>query len=48
MQGLTYSKFMHGLKLAEIELDRKVLSDMAIHNADAFTALTKTAQAKLA
>ena len=47
-QGLTYSKFMHGLKLAEIELDRKVLSDMAIHNADAFAALTKTAQAKLA
>lgn len=47
-QGLTYSKFMHGLKLAEIELDRKVLSDMAIHNADAFMTLTKTAQAKLA
>ena len=47
-QGLTYSKFMHGLKLAEIELDRKVLSDMAIHNADAFQALTKTAQAQLA
>lgn len=47
-QGLTYSKFMHGLKLAEIELDRKVLSDMAIHNAGAFAALTKTAQAKLA
>jgi large subunit ribosomal protein L20 len=47
-QGLTYSKFMHGLKLAQIELDRKVLSDMAIHNADAFATLTKTAQAKLA
>ncbi len=47
-QGLTYSKFMHGLKLAQIELDRKVLSDMAIHNADAFQALTKTVQAKLA
>jgi len=47
-QGLTYSKFMHGLKLAQIELDRKVLSDMAIHNADAFQALTKTAQAQLA
>jgi large subunit ribosomal protein L20 len=47
-QGLTYSKFMHGLKLAQIELDRKVLSDMAIHNADAFRELTKTAQAQLA
>ena len=46
--GLTYSKFMHGLKLAKIELDRKVLSDMAIHNADAFQVLTKTAQAQLA
>jgi large subunit ribosomal protein L20 len=47
-EGLTYSKFMHGLKLAQIELDRKVLSDMAIHNADAFQQLTKTAQAQLA
>ena len=47
-QGLTYSKFMHGLKLAKIELDRKILSDMAIHNADAFQTLTKTAQAQLA
>jgi len=47
-QGLTYSKFMHGLKLAKIDLDRKVLSDMAIHNADAFQSLTKTSQAQLA
>ena len=46
-QGLTYSKFMHGLKLANIELDRKILSDMAIHNEASFRALTKTAQAKL-
>ncbi|MDA0691948.1 MAG: 50S ribosomal protein L20 [Nitrospinae bacterium] len=46
--GLTYSKFMHGLKLANIELDRKVLSDLAIHNQDAFQTLTKTAQAQLA
>lgn len=46
--GLTYSKFMHGLKLAKIDLDRKVLSDLAIHNQDAFQALTKTAQAQLA
>ena len=46
-QGLTYSKFMHGLKLANIELDRKMLSDMAIHNEASFRALTKTAQAKL-
>ncbi len=47
-EGLTYSKFMHGLKLANIDLDRKVLSDMAINNQEAFQTLTKTAQAKLA
>ncbi|UCD12128.1 MAG: 50S ribosomal protein L20 [Nitrospinaceae bacterium] len=46
-EGLTYSKFMHGLKLANIELDRKVLSEMAIHNPESFKALTATALAKL-
>ncbi len=46
-EGLTYSKFMHGLKLANIELDRKVLSDMAIHNPESFKALTETARAQL-
>ncbi len=46
-EGLTYSKFMHGLKLAKIDLDRKVLSDLAIHNQESFRALTKTAQAQL-
>ena len=47
-QGLTYSKFMHGLKLANVELDRKVLSDMAIHNEGAFMSLMETAKGKLA
>ncbi|MEF9480863.1 50S ribosomal protein L20 [Ralstonia sp. 1B3] len=37
--GLTYSKFMNGLKKASIELDRKVLSDMAIHDKVAFAAI---------
>lgn len=39
MNGTSYSQFMHGLKKAGIELDRKVLSEMAIHDAQAFTAL---------
>ncbi len=38
--GLSYSKFMHGLKLAEIDLNRKVLADIAVNDATAFTALT--------
>ncbi len=35
-EGLTYSQFMNGLKLAGIELDRKVLADIAMHEGDAF------------
>jgi len=46
--GLTYSRFMDGLKKAGIELDRKVLSDIATHDADAFAALAKQAQDALA
>ena len=46
-EGLTYSQFIHGLKKADIELDRKVLSDLAIHNADSFKVLTQTARSKL-
>jgi len=38
---------MYGLKKASIELDRKVLSEMAIHNADSFKTLTETARAQL-
>ena len=45
--GLTYSKFMHGLKKANIEIDRKVLSDMAIHNEKSFKALMDTARAQV-
>ncbi|MEJ7712497.1 MAG: 50S ribosomal protein L20 [Pyrinomonadaceae bacterium] len=40
LNGLNYSQFMHGLKLAGIELDRKVLADLAVHEPDAFTELT--------
>lgn len=45
--GLTYGRFMHGLKLAGIEVDRKVLSDLAINEAAAFKALVDKAQAAL-
>ena len=46
--GLTYSQFIHGLKLCAIELDRKVLSDLAIRNPAEFEALVKQAQSALA
>ena len=48
MNGLSYSKLMHGLKLAGVEVNRKMLSEMAISDAAAFTALCVTAKAKLA
>lgn len=48
MNGLSYSKFMHGLKLAEVDINRKMLSEMAISNPDAFTALVDVAKGKLA
>jgi large subunit ribosomal protein L20 len=39
LNGLNYSQFMHGLKVAGIELDRKVLADLAVNQPEAFTAL---------
>lgn len=42
--GITYSRFVEGLKAANIELDRKVLSDIAIRDEAAFTALVTQAQ----
>src|SRR5947209_19289490 len=45
--GLTYSQFMHGLELAGLELDRKVLSDIAIREPEAFTAVIAAVQAAL-
>src|SRR5437867_126222 len=38
--GLSYSQFMHGLKLAEINLDRKILADLAVHEPAAFTEIS--------
>jgi large subunit ribosomal protein L20 len=40
--GMSYSTFMHGLKDAEIELDRKILADMAVHDPQAFASLVET------
>lgn len=48
LNGLSYSRFMDGLNKAEIEIDRKVLADLAVHNPDAFTALAEQAKASLA
>ena len=48
MNGLSYSKLMHGLKLAEVEVNRKMLSEMAINDAEGFTKLCEVAKAKLA
>ena len=46
--GLTYGRFIDGLNKAGIEVDRKVLSDMAIHEAEAFGALVQAAKEALA
>jgi large subunit ribosomal protein L20 len=46
--GLTYSQFMHGIKLAGLDLDRKILSDIAIREPEAFAAVVTTARAALA
>ena len=45
MNGLSYSKFMYGLKLAGVELNRKVLADMAINDAEGFATLAELAKA---
>lgn len=45
--GLTYGRFMHGLKLAGIEVDRKVLADLAVRDHSAFGDLVKEARAAL-
>ena len=48
MNGLSYSRFMYGLKLANIDLNRKVLADMAVNDPEGFAKLAETAKAKLA
>ena len=48
LNGLSYSKFINGLKKAGIELDRKILADLAVKDAAGFATLCKQAQAALA
>ncbi len=48
LNGLSYSKFMYGLKLAEVEINRKMLAEMAVNDAAGFTALVELAKTKLA
>jgi large subunit ribosomal protein L20 len=43
-EGMTYSTFMHGLKLAGIELDRKVLADIAVRDAETFRRFAQSAR----
>jgi large subunit ribosomal protein L20 len=47
-QGLSYSRFIRGLDLAGVELDRKVVADLAVHDKAAFAALAAQAKAQLA
>jgi large subunit ribosomal protein L20 len=46
--GMNYSTFMHGLKLAEVQIDRKILAELAVNDKAAFTQLTELAKSKLA
>lgn len=48
LNDISYSKFMHGLKLAGIELNRKVLAEMAVSDADGFAKLAEIAKEKVA
>ncbi len=48
MNGLSYSRFMYGLKEAGVEMNRKILADMAVNDAAGFTKLAEVAKSKLA
>jgi len=48
LNGMNYSTFMHGLKIANIELDRKVLADMAMNAPESFTKIADASKAALA
>ena len=48
MNGLSYSKFMYGLKLAGVEINRKILSEMAVNDAEGFAKLAEVAKTKIA
>ncbi len=48
LNGLSYSKFMYGLKLAEIDINRKMLAEMAVNDAAGFATLAEAVKAKIA
>ena len=48
LNGLSYSKFMYGLKLAGVEINRKMLAEMAVNDAEGFKALAEIAKSKVA
>ncbi|MBP2660028.1 MAG: ribosomal protein, partial [Firmicutes bacterium] len=48
INGVSYSVFMHGLKLAGVDLNRKVLADMAVNDAEGFAKLAELAKSKVA
>jgi len=48
LHGLSYSRMIHGLKLAEVEVDRRVMADLAVHEKESFAALAETAKKAIA
>lgn len=48
IEGMTYSQLMHGLKVAEVEVDRKMLADIAVHDKEAFRRFTEVAREAVA
>ena len=48
INGLSYSKFMYGLKLAEVDINRKMLAEMAVNDAEGFATLVDLAKSKIA
>ena len=48
LNGLSYSKFMYGLKLAEVDINRKMLAEMAVNDAEGFKSLVELAKSKIA
>lgn len=48
LNGLSYSKLMHGLKLADVDMNRKMLAEMAVNDAEGFQAVAELAKSKLA
>ena len=48
MNGISYSQFMHGLKLANVDINRKMLAEMAVNDAEGFKTLAELAKSKIA